>query len=84
MSRINIFAVVTSLGLSLLGTTEPGIAADDQQLDRLLALCKPGKADRLWNAIAWKTSLWEARVEAARQGKPILLWQMDGHPLGCV
>ena len=31
----------------------------------------------------WLTDLWQARKLAARQGKPILLWEMDGHPLGC-
>ena len=25
----------------------------------------------------------EARRLAAQKGKPILLWEMDGHPLGC-
>ena len=25
----------------------------------------------------------QVRQLAARQGKPILLWEMDGHPLGC-
>jgi hypothetical protein len=29
------------------------------------------------------SSLWEARRKAAAEGKPILLWEMDGHPLGC-
>ncbi len=26
----------------------------------------------------------QARKVAAKEGKPILLWEMDGHPLGCV
>ena len=33
--------------------------------------------------VPWLTSLWEAREKAAAEGKPILLWEMDGHPLGC-
>jgi hypothetical protein len=33
--------------------------------------------------IPWLTSIWDARVKAAKEGKPILLWEMDGHPLGC-
>lgn len=33
--------------------------------------------------IPWLTSIWEARAKAAKEGKPILLWEMDGHPLGC-
>jgi len=33
--------------------------------------------------IPWLTSIWDARAKAAKEGKPILLWEMDGHPLGC-
>jgi hypothetical protein len=33
--------------------------------------------------IPWLTSIWDARIKAAKEGKPILLWEMDGHPLGC-
>ena len=52
-------------------------------LDRLESLCRPTTSDESWRSIAWMTDLWQARVLAARQGKPILLWEMDGHPLGC-
>lgn len=44
----------------------------------------PSKAESAWLEINWKTDLWEAREEAAKTGKPIYLWEMDGHPLGCV
>ena len=44
---------------------------------------KPGKGEDKWAAIPWQTNLWEARKQAAEKGKPILLWEMDGHPLGC-
>jgi hypothetical protein len=52
--------------------------------DRLHALIKPRAAEEKWLAIPWLTDLWEARGRAAAEGKPILLWEMDGHPLGCV
>lgn len=39
---------------------------------------KPGGFDE----IPWLTSLWQARKKAAAEGKPILLWVGDGHPLG--
>ena len=38
--------------------------------------------DQGWRAIGWKPSLWEAVVEANEEEKPILLWTMNGHPLG--
>ena len=44
----------------------------------------PSEDESAWQKIAWKTDLLEARREAARTGKPIYLWEMDGHPLGCV
>ena len=50
----------------------------------LHALIKPAEAESKWTKIPWMASLWEARKKAAAEGKPILLWEMDGHPLGCV
>ena len=44
-------------------------------------LVAPRPDEELWKTIPWKTSLLEARELAARQGKPIFLWSMDGHPL---
>jgi hypothetical protein len=61
-------------------TAEP-IAAD--QFARLHAQIKPDSGEDKWATIPWQTSLWQARRDAAAQGKPILLWEMDGHPLGC-
>lgn len=53
------------------------------QLDEVAALVKPGPREDAWASIPWMTSLWEARQRAAKEGKPILLWEMDGNPLAC-
>ena len=39
--------------------------------------------DEPWRTIPWKISLIEAQNIAAREKKPIFIWAMDGHPLGC-
>lgn len=44
----------------------------------------PSAQESAWSQIKWRTNLWEARREASDTGKPIYLWEMDGHPLGCV
>lgn len=49
----------------------------------LHALIKPQPEEDKWMQIPWLTSLYEARQQASAEGKPILLWEMDGHPLGC-
>jgi len=36
-----------------------------------------------WRSIPWKISLLDAQRVAADRKKPIFIWAMDGHPLGC-
>jgi hypothetical protein len=40
-------------------------------------------ADEPWRTIPWQVSLLEAQRLAAKEKKPIFIWAMDGHPLGC-
>ena len=53
------------------------------QFEKLHQLIRPHEAEQKWEQIPWLVDLWEARKRAAEEGKPILLWEMDGHPLGC-
>jgi hypothetical protein len=54
-----------------------------EQFDELFERIKPTVKEDAWAHVPWLTSLWQARQQAAREGKPILLWEMDGNPLGC-
>ncbi len=76
---------LTSLSTLLLASlaTAAGDPPSPDDFSRLHALIKPKPAEEKWAEIPWLTSLWEARQKAAAEGKPILLWEMDGHPLGC-
>ena len=47
--------------------------------DRIL----PAPEEERWREIGWRASLLEAAREARRLEEPILLWAMNGHPLGC-
>ena len=40
-------------------------------------------ADEPWRTIPWKIALLDAQRSAAELKKPIFIWAMDGHPLGC-
>lgn len=53
-----------------------------KKCDSLLAELQPN-ADALWRTIPWKTNLLEAQKAAAEESKPLFIWAMDGHPLGC-
>jgi hypothetical protein len=44
---------------------------------------RPGEKDLAYKSIPWRAGYWDAVVEAQAKDKPILLWAMNGHPLGC-
>ena len=43
----------------------------------------PTEQDLAWTRIQWRTSFQEGLLEAGEKQKPMLLWAMNGHPLGC-
>jgi len=56
----------------------------ESKLATLHGNIQPKAEELVWrDSIPWRTDLWAARREAATAGKPIFLWEMDGHPLGC-
>jgi hypothetical protein len=55
----------------------------DAEVAQLRKVIRPAAGEDPFDTIPWETNLWEARAKAAADGKPILLWEMDGHPLGC-
>lgn len=52
--------------------------------DTLFAQCLPKPQAERWTEIAWETELWPARQRSAQENKPLFLWAMNGHPIGCV
>jgi hypothetical protein len=83
MSRTKLTVLACGVALLAVAPLYPAEPIPAEKFDKLQALIKPGQGEDRWAAIPWQTSLWEARKLAAEQGKPILLWEMDGHPLGC-
>ncbi len=49
-----------------------------EQLHRSLA-----PAAEAWQSIPWHSNLTSAQLAAIEQNKPLFIWAMDGHPLGC-
>ena len=58
-------------------------AAPVQKTADLIAVIAPAKDEQAWLQIPWETDLTAARRKAAAENKPVFLWEMDGHPLGC-
>jgi len=43
----------------------------------------PSEEETRWRTIPWRATTGEGLRDAARAEKPMLLWLMNGHPLGC-
>jgi hypothetical protein len=52
-------------------------------LNGQVASVMPTADENRWLEIPWRTDLGAALKEAERERKPVYMWVMDGHPLGC-
>jgi hypothetical protein len=52
----------------------------DSEFQKLQTMIKPKPGG--YNDVPWMTDFWAARKKAAAEGKPLLVWVGDGHPLG--
>ena len=78
------FAWLVCLGAALGAVRAPAAEpVPPERFDKLFALIRPAAEESKWLQVPWRTDLTAARQEAAAAGKPLLLWEMDGHPLGC-
>ena len=76
------FSILFGL-VSSLAWADSKSALTAEQFEKVRVLIKPHPGEDKWAEIPWTSQLWEARRQGAGQGKPILLWEMDGNPLGC-
>lgn len=74
------------LGLiTLSAVVSASVAAGEftqEDFARLHQELRPAK-DEPYLSIPWKLSLLDAQKAAIKEKKPIFIWAMDGHPLGC-
>ena len=80
MKRFLIISLISG-GSIFSSLTEPAVTPEN--FEALHQLMQPRADELKWKTIPWHSNLWGARIEAAEKGKPIYLWEMDGHPLGC-
>ncbi len=70
-------------GLAAAGDPSPDLTPTRANLDALHARIVPRERDQDFLAIPWRAALWPALEEARELDRPVLLWAMNGHPLGC-
>lgn len=51
-------------------------------LEQKIARVLPTDDEQAFLKIPWRLNAMTARAESARTGKPMFMWEMNGHPLG--
>ena len=86
------FATVALLSLSASGLLAqkhggsdlpPGLRPGPDTFQQWGEFIQPSAQELSYERIGWRNKFWPAVEEARRLGRPILLWTMNGHPLGC-
>ncbi|MCK5940514.1 MAG: hypothetical protein KAI24_00990 [Planctomycetes bacterium] len=75
-------AVSATLAAQQRATTAAAPRLDDERFAELQALLTPD-ATAGWRTIPWRIDLLAAQREASKLDRPLFVWAMDGHPLGC-
>jgi hypothetical protein len=76
---------IASLAIALLlaSGSLPAQELTDATYERWRDFIRPKPEELAYRKIPWRTSFWDALVEAQAKEKPILLWTMNGPPLAC-
>jgi hypothetical protein len=75
MTHALMFAAIAALG------QVPEL--NDQSLERWRDYVRPQAKEESYLEIPWRESFYIAINEARETNRPVLLWTMNGHPLGC-
>lgn len=71
------------LAVLLLAAVARAEELNDLTFDAWVDRIAPSTEELKWREIPWRGVFADAVVEAQEAGKPLLVWAMNGHPLGC-
>ena len=74
---------VASVALAQNKPGQPAPGLDDQSFARWRDRIQTLDTELVWERLPWLTTYHEGLLKAAVEGRPLLLWVMNGHPLGC-
>lgn len=72
-------------GLDLQAADEEALATPKLSAEnaKFRDLVVPNPSEASYRKIPWRTSILQGIVEAQKHDKPVMIYLMNGHPLGC-
>ena len=71
------------LSLVLVSQQSGNVELNDQNVEKWRDFILPKPSECKWKEIEWRPIFGEGLREATEQDRPMLIWAMNGHPLGC-
>ena len=59
------------------------LALNDRTFPRWRDYIRRRHKERAFEQVLWRTTFWGAVLEGQQKDVPVLVWAMNGHPLGC-
>ena len=82
-TNLIVWAFVLSSALTpLCGSAQNRVPRVFPDLEQKIAAVLPTSDEQAFLQIPWRLNVMAARAESARTGKPMFVWEMNGHPLG--
>ncbi len=78
MKSFILLVTITGLLMAPVALAAEPAALDAASFEQLHAMIKPQPGEARWMEIDWHPSVWEARQQAAAEGKPIFLMAGSG------
>ncbi len=83
LRRLGGLAVAALLALTGSLHAQDADALTPETLASIRAHVLPSAEEQEWKQLGWRATLWDGVIDAQAARKPIVLWAMNGHPLGC-
>lgn len=80
--RVVLFSLVYTLGLVPVSVAQ-GPRPDAENYEAWRTHVLPAESELVWLTIPWQSSFGDGIRRAREEARPVLLWVMNGHPLGC-
>ena len=81
------YSTLRTIATAVLGClvllNDPARLPAQAEFAKLQALIRPRADESQVEQVPWMATLWEARIKAAAEGKPIFIWVTGGPPGGC-
>jgi hypothetical protein len=83
MSRQLRLALLLALALRpACASAQSRVPSSFPDLEQKIAALLPTEEEQAFLQIPWRLNVMQARAESMRTGKPMFVWEMNGHPLG--